>query len=241
MRSAEFIEILDSVNMYAIPCEDGEVWERSRKFVGSDMAFDGAVPEQLAIGNTKPEEYDEARGLGWPSYLQKLSSRWPVGANQLKYTSPYLEMIHLPQGQRRHIHVEYFELLKRDHHIVQWRAAYNYYMEYGIGDFQLEVHGLVNLEGSEKVWGCVQAEDEKALEYFGERRQNVNGTGYCVMQGFLDGKSLPSSLVGAGGAGGEELELGGAVLCEAYEKLRKDLIASFSSRSRSRREILLPD
>jgi len=113
-------------------------------------------------------------------------------------------MIHLPRTHRSYVYVQDVDLLEKDHHVFYWRAAYNYYVQYGAGEVGGAGQGLTDVEAKERIWNTIREEDEMALEYFGECRERVKGSGYCVLPSFLDDKSLPERM----------LKSGGGILCQ---------------------------
>jgi len=152
MPKAEVVELLGTIDLEVVALdedEDGEEGDDQSAFRATDGAFDDTVPSELPIGATEPEEYEGEGGLGWLRFMRKEPSRWPL-ENPIKNVTAYLEMLHIPQGHRSHVFIQDVDVLAYDHHVVYWRAAYNYYMQYGLGDVSADEENLADNE-----WDCV--------------------------------------------------------------------------------------
>jgi len=225
MPKAEVVELLGTIDLEVVALdedEDGEEGDDQSAFRATDGAFDDTVPSELPIGATEPEEYEGEGGLGWLRFMRKEPSRWPL-ENPIKNVTAYLEMLHIPQGHRSHVFIQDVDVLAYDHHVVYWRAAYNYYMQYGLGDVSADEENLADNE-----WDCVVKEDLVAHEYFAVCREKVKGQGFCVLQGFLDDANVPKSYVGLETDGTWDKSAPG-ILCRDYDKLRLDVLKSFPS------------
>lgn len=87
------------------------------------------------------------------------------------------------------------DLLKRNHNVVYWRAAYNLYKSHPSTD----ILDLILKNGGDKespdedLRADVEAlmDDSVVLWYLGEKETELTRAGFCVLEGFVNNSWLP--------------------------------------------------
>lgn len=151
----------------------------------SDEAeFEDVLPNILPVGVNEPEPY-VARGKDgrWVRHAVSPPSKWGR-KNPITHATPFLDAIFIPHEHRANVMLSDPSILRANHHMVFWRAAYNH-------------HATSAWEEADTrhTWKRAFMEDEASLTYFGRRREQILQRGYAILEGFLADESVPADLV----------------------------------------------
>ena len=169
------------------------------KFVPSTSQFQDDVPKVLPPGLKWPTPYSGPQFPDWCFYATEIPSKWPKAAKQqipIEHCAPFLNALHLPPNHRSNIFIRDVELLKRNHHMVYWRAAYNAHRKNGMPPSFLTSQQTRPSVTDENIlyWEAAIKRDDAAKEYFGECREQLGWRGYCVLEGMLADDKVPGTI-----------------------------------------------
>lgn len=113
------------------------------------------------------------------------------------HVQPLLAQMHMPAQHRSHIAL-CIEDVRRNHHVVWWRAAYSYLKRAGgwedIGAFVTGIDEQAQ-SADAKMWAAALEWPEEGAVYFAEKRAQVMERGWCVLGGFMADHKLPEQVV----------------------------------------------
>lgn len=81
--------------------------------------------------------------------------------------------------------------LRRNHEIVFFQAAFNYYSRH---PEDIEPDCYSELSGLERLWASAIDNDTVAIAYFAECNETLRRLGYCILEGFLDDARTPKTV-----------------------------------------------
>ena len=174
----------------------------TRKRAEAINSFDDDAPALLPVGFNDPPEWEGAERPLWVNYIAEVPSKWPA-SNPVQHPSPWLNAMFIPPNHRAHVVCTASDLAAV-HRAVFHHAAKE--MHRLIGSTLRPVFGETNLPASipsphrsskgnteRSLWLAAAERDDLALEYFGQKRGELNSVGYCILDGFCSDKHMPSS------------------------------------------------
>ena len=163
--------------------------------------FDDNLPQLLPVGLNDPPAWDGPSRPMWVNYATEVPSKWP-SRNPIEHPSPWLHSLCIPPQHRAHYSCTVDDLLAI-HRAVYYHAAKARHAE--IGSTVRPMLGTETLPRTrntgassrphtreEALWAAAVERDELALQYFGQRKGEIDSRGYCILEGFCSDKNVPS-------------------------------------------------
>lgn len=184
--------------------DDGDAQEEDGESKGSegdedgfeaanDEKFNDAVSPKPPSSFRSPPDYEGPDNPMFARLVVKSPRLWK--ASLVKHVQPLLTAVHIPVGHRSHLALS-VEDVRRNHHVVWWRAAYSHFKKLGgwedIGSFVGIDAGDTN---ESKMWAAALEWPEEGAVYFAQRRSELLERGWCVLDGFMADHTLPEEVV----------------------------------------------
>ena len=144
-------------------------------------------------GMKQPEPYTGPPNPPWCNLAKLCPSVWPKDKNVIEHVQPWLDVLHMPSGHRSTCLTN--EELKNNHHMVFWHAAKEKHL--ALKSTTIPIFGCVlPTKGNprtdeEALWMAAKERDELALEFFGEKRRELEHRGFCILESFATDEGVP--------------------------------------------------
>lgn len=192
----DIVRAMGTINLDVVPRgDDGGASSNEENEDDEDQKFDDTIPSELPIGYEDPTPYKGPDNPVWCQYARRLPSQWPK-ENPIEHTQPFLEALFIPHQHRGNIFIRDKEILRRNHHMVFWRAAHNYFRAHKEEiPPSLQVARCEDVSETMSTWSTVISTDYMAKVYFAGKREELENKGFCILESFLDDGRVPESVI----------------------------------------------
>ena len=172
--------------------EENEEEEGDIEFIQAESDFQDDIVG-LPFGYNLPRKYVGPMSPSWNRYAITIPSRWP-STNPIRAVEPWLRRIHIPNQHRANVVVRDAEVLRRNHNIVYWRAAFNYLRNHRLEDFPIDDGRFKDVSGEDLRWAAAITHDDMASDYFWEKKDELNNIGFTILKGFVEDHKIPDKI-----------------------------------------------